>query len=85
MALYEFILIGPLFNVLTEAINYMPDVALAGFAFSANNLNFNVLKLEDSGPMEDPSNCAPFLAKTNKLLLPLNNLILDVNKLVLLM
>ena len=35
--LYEFILIGPLFNVLTEAINYMSDVALAGVAFSANN------------------------------------------------
>ena len=60
----------------------MLDVALARVAFSANNLNSNVLKLENSDPMEDLSTCAPSLAKTNKLLLPLNNLILDVNKLV---
>ena len=45
----------------------MLDVALARVTFSANNLNFNVLKLENSDPMEDLSTCAPSLAKTNKI------------------
>ena len=45
----------------------MPNVALARVAFSANNLNSNVLKLENSDPMEDLSTCAPSLAKTNKI------------------
>ena len=40
-------------------MNVNPDAAQARIAFSANNFNFNILKLEVSHIMQDLSTYAP--------------------------